>query len=95
MAPTQQVTVQQVAGSITAPTTSARVTGLLRKAAHPTVLLNVIAPFAVYQVLTAHGASEVAALSVASVFPLVAVITAARDHPHRRRRAADQCRGQS
>jgi hypothetical protein len=77
MTPTQQVTAQQVARSITGPTTSARVAGVLHKVAHPTVLLNVVAPFAAYQVLTAHGVSEVNALSVASVFPLAAVITAA------------------
>lgn len=50
---------------------------MLHKVALPTVLLNVVAPFAAYQVLTAHGVSEVNALSVASVFPLAAVITAA------------------
>jgi uncharacterized membrane protein len=77
MTPTQQVTAQQVARSITGPTTSARVAGVLHKVALPTVLLNVVAPFAAYQVLTAHGVSEVNALSVASVFPLAAVITAA------------------
>lgn len=61
--------------SITASTTV--FTGLLRRVLHPTVLLNVVAPYAAYQVLTAHGSSEVAALSAASVFPLAAVIAAA------------------
>lgn len=57
--------------SITASTTP---TGLLRRVLHPTLLLNAVAPYAAYQVLTAHGVSEVAALSIASVFPLAALI---------------------
>lgn len=57
--------------SITASTTP---TGLLRRVLHPTLLLNAVAPYVAYQVLTAHGASEVAALSIASVFPLAALI---------------------
>jgi hypothetical protein len=77
MTPTPQVTPKQVPSSITAPATAAGITGLLRKAANPTVLLNAVAPFAAYQALTTHGVSKVAALSVASVFPLAAVITAA------------------
>lgn len=77
MTPIQQATVQQVSASTTGPATSAGIAGLLRKAAHPTVLCNAVAPFVTYQVFTAYGASEVAALSVASVFPLVAVTTAA------------------
>ncbi len=79
MTPVQQVSGQrQVPGSTSGAPTSAGIAGLLRKAAHPAVLLNVVAPFAAYQVLTALGASEVAALSVASLFPLAAVLTSAR-----------------
>lgn len=58
-------------------TASTDFTGMLRRVLQPTVLLTVVAPYAAYQVLTAHGASEVAALSAASVFPLAAVISTA------------------
>lgn len=49
----------------------------LRLLVHPTLLLNVGAPIAAYELLTNVGASEVAGLLVASIFPLVAVALSA------------------
>lgn len=45
-----------------------------RRALHPANLLNVGAPVAAYQILTASGVAMTEALIVAAVFPLVAVL---------------------
>jgi hypothetical protein len=44
---------------------------------HPTILLNVAAPLAAYQVLTNHGIPTLDALLAAAVFPLAAIMLAA------------------
>jgi intracellular septation protein A len=51
-----------------------------RRVIHPSLLLNLVAPVAAYQVLTGHGASELNALLVAALFPLASVAISAVRH---------------
>lgn len=50
---------------------------MVRHAVSPTVLLNIAAPFASYEVLTRAGFSELTALAVGSLFPLAGIALAA------------------
>ncbi|HEY0814436.1 MAG TPA: VC0807 family protein [Pseudonocardia sp.] len=50
---------------------TARARALLKR---PGILLGVLAPFAVYQLATGLGASEMAALAWGAVFPLAAIV---------------------
>jgi hypothetical protein len=50
---------------------------MLRHAVSPTVVLNIAAPFASYEILTSSGLSELTALAVGSVFPLAGIAMAA------------------
>lgn len=47
---------------------------LARRGLHPATLLNVAAPVATYQILTAHGATASAALLASAAFPTATVL---------------------
>lgn len=49
-------------------------TTLARRGLHPTTILNVAAPVATYQLLTAYGATASAALLVSAAFPTATVL---------------------
>ncbi|MDT7618280.1 MAG: hypothetical protein QOF00_5727 [Pseudonocardiales bacterium] len=51
--------------------------GHLRRAAAPALLLNILAPLAAYELLTALGSSQLVALAVGSVFPAAGIAATA------------------
>ena len=62
--------------SHTGPTSASRPSIGLRSWRGP-LLINALAPFGTYEILTAHGVSEVTALAVGALFPLAAVAVSA------------------
>lgn len=70
MAPSTIVTAKRAAG------------GMLSRAASPTILLGMAAPFTCYEILTAHGFSELSALAVGAVFPLAVAAWSALRRRH-------------